>query len=63
MEFHAPIVAGLIDVEARGIFEVNWQGDLDSLLLAEQAQDMTIGSGRTLPAKVCDFLFGRRLDW
>jgi len=57
VEFHAPIVAGLIDVETRGILELNWQGDL------AQAQDLTIGSGRTLPAKVCDFLFGRRLDW
>ena len=35
------------------------KGDLDSVLLAEQAQNLTIGSGRPSAAKVCDFLFER----
>ena len=36
------------------------KGDLDSVLLAEQAQNLTIGSRRPSPAKICDFLFERR---
>ena len=36
------------------------KGDLDSVLLAEQAQNLAIGSRRPSPAKVYDFLFERR---